>query len=297
MRKSLKKLFAVASASMLALTLAVTAVPNSASATNVSKAGKQAAKAEFNPAGEYHAYFGMQQSQSWYFRDEWYAEENGLGGTAWAKTAGLAFDSGTIFKSGDNGNEAVEGTKVTDAVIKGNGYYKVGVEGLNGVLTQAESDMQAVMSMIYVDTDIPWTAKDNPIQISDVKLKIDGNTQTLPAEIFYPKEYIDESGLLRFDPVNTYQKDQGAYPDCPSIVTPNSSIEISFVVSGMANDNPEAVETTPTPAPKADSSSSSSSSDSSESGGIGTGAIIAIVVVVVVVIAAIIVVATKKKKE
>lgn len=297
MRKSIKKLIAVASASVMALTLAVTAVPNSASATNVSKAGKKAAKAAFNPDGEYHAYFGMQQKESWIFRDEWYAEENGLGGTSWEKTPGLAFDSGTIFQSGDSGNVAIEGTKVTDAVIKGNGVYTVGVEGLNGVLADAESANQAVMSMIYVNTDIPWSAKDNPVTISDVKLTLDGMDQVLPAEVFYPMEYIDQCGLLRFDPFNLYQKENGPYPDNPSILTPRDSIQITFKISGFTNDNPEAVEATPTPAPEKKSDSGSSSSSKTESGGISTGAVIAIVVVVVIVIAAIIVVATKKKRD
>lgn len=296
MRKSIKKLIAVASASLMALTLAVTAVPNSASAANISKAGKKAAKETFNPDGEYHAYFGLQQSESWIFRDEWYQEENGLGGTSWKKTNGLAYDSGVLCQSGNDGNVAVEGTKVTDAVIKGNGVYTVGVEGLNGVLTQAESEKKALMRMIYVTTDIPWSAKDNPVTISDVKLTLDGMDQVLPAEVFYPMEYIDECKLLRFDPYNLYQKENGPYPECPGIMTPNDSIQITFKISGFTNDNPEAVEATPTPAPEK-KSDSSSSSKSESGGGMGTGAIVAIVVVVVIVIAAIIVVATKKKRD
>ena len=298
MKKSIKKLIAVASASVMALALAVAAVPGTAGATGASKAGKKAAKAEFDPNGEYHAYFGLQQDTSWIFRDEWYNPETGLDGTSWAKTDGLAFDSGTIFQSGDDGLVAIEGTVVTDAVIKGNGVYTVGVEGLNGVLPQAESEKQALMRMIYVTTDMPWTAKDNPFVISDVKLTIDGMDQMLPAEVFYPEEYIEnDCAVLRFDPFNLYQKENGPYPDCPGIVTPNDSIQITFTVSGFANDNPDAVEATPTPAPAADDSSSSSSDSTSEGGGISTGAIIAIVVVVVIVIAAIIVVATKKKRD
>lgn len=299
MKKSIKKLIAVASASFMALTLAVTAVPNSASAAT-SKAGKQAAKAEFDPNGEYHAYFGLQQKESWIFRDEWYQKENGLGGTSWKKTEGLDYESG-LFRSGQNGLEAIEGATVTDAVIKGNGTYTVGVEGLNGVLSDAESEKQAVMSMIYVSTDIPWSAKGNPVTISDVKLTLDGMDQVLPAEVFYPMEYIEKDcAIIRFDPFNLYQKDKGTYADCPSILTPRDTIQITFTVSGFANDNPDAVEATPEPAPATDdaNSSSSSSSDSkSDGGGIGTGAIIAIVVVVVIVIAAIVVVATKKKRD
>lgn len=194
-----------------------------------------------------------------------------------------------MFQSKDNQNSALEGTKVTDAEIKGNGVYTVKVEGLNGILTE---NPDGVVSMIYVDTDIPMAAKDNPITISDWKLKLDGNTQTLPAEIYYPSEYTGESGLLRFDAVNTYQKDQGDYPDCPSIVTPRDSIEISFKVSGMTNDNPDAVEKTPEPVK---SSSDSSSDSDSGSGGIGTAGVVGIVVVVIVIVAIIVVVAKKKR--
>lgn len=298
MRKSIKKLIAIASASVMALTLAVTAVPNSAGATGASKAGKKAAKAEFDPNGEYHAYFGMQQKESWIFRDEWYNPETGMDGTSWKKTDGLTFDKGTLFQSANNALSAIEGTTVTDAVLKGNGVYSVSVEGLNGVLADAESSKQAVMSMIYVTTDIPWKAKDNPVVISDVKLTLDGMDQVLPAEVFYPIEYIEnDCAVLRFDPFNLYQKENGPYPDCPSILTPRDSIKITFTISGFANDNPDAVEVTPTPAPAADDSGSSSGSTSESSGGMGTGAIIAIVVVVVIVIAAIIVVATKKKEN
>lgn len=288
MRKSIQKLIAVASASVMALALAVSIVPASALA-DTSKAGKKAAKAEFDPAGTYHAYFGLQQTETWIYRDEWYSDTLGIDGTGLTE-AGLKFDQGTLFQSKDNANGTVEGTKVTDAEITGNGVYTVKVEDLNGVLTE---NADAVVSMIYVNTDIPMSAKDNPVTISDWKLKLDGNTQSLPAEIYYPSEYIDESGLLRFDVVNTYQKDQGDYPDCPSIVTPQNSIEITFTVSGMANDNPDAVEATPEPVES--SSDSSSSSDSESSGGISTGGVVGIVVVVIVIVAVVVVVAKKKR--
>ncbi|MDE6566755.1 MAG: hypothetical protein K2K70_03350, partial [Lachnospiraceae bacterium] len=168
------------------------------------------------------------------------------------------------------------------------------VEGLNNALTDAESEKQAEMRMIYVSTDMPWTAKDNPVTISDVKLSIDGVSQALPAEVFYPMEYIEnDCALIRFDPFNYYQKDNGDYPECPSIVTPRDSIKITFTVSGFANDNPDAVEATPAPV---ESSSDSGSSDSdSGSGGIGTAGVVGIVVVVVVIVAIVVVVAKKKR--
>lgn len=288
MRKSIRKIIAIASASVMALTFAVTSAPN-ASAGTISKAAKEAAKAAFDPSGKttYHAYFGLQQKESWIFRDEWYQEENGLNGTNLPNGA----YEGKMYQSKDNANSEVPGATVTDAEIKGNGVYTVGVKGLAGVLTSAESSQQAVMAMLYASTDIPMSAyKDGKIQVTDWKLKIDNTSVTLPSEIFVPEEYTDESGLFRIDPFNLYQKDQGAYPNCPSIRTPNDSVEITFKVSGFDVDNPDAVEATPTPAADASSSSSSSSSSS-----ISGGAVAAIVVVAVVVIAGIVVVVKRKK--
>lgn len=59
MRKSIRKIIAIASASVMALTFAVTSAPN-ASAGTISKAAKEAAKAAFDASGKttYHAYFG-----------------------------------------------------------------------------------------------------------------------------------------------------------------------------------------------------------------------------------------------
>lgn len=292
MRKSIQKLIAVASASVMALALAVTGVPTSVSAaTEVSEAGKTAAKAAFDPAGTYHAYFGMQQTETWIYRDEWYSATLGLEGTLLTE-AGLKYDQGTLFRSENNVNLAVDGTKVTDAEITGNGVYCVSVEGLEGVLTNSEAEL----AMLYVTTDIPMSAKDNPITISDWKLVLDGVDQTIPEQVFFPAEYTDDTGLLRFDVINTYQRDQGAYADCPSVIAPNDSAQIIFTVSGMTNDNPDAVDPTLEKA-SSDDGNTSSSSDKSDDSGISTGAVVAIVVIVVIVIAAIVVVVTKKKKD
>lgn len=291
MRKSLRKVAATVSALALALAVTATAVPTDVSAAT-SKAGKKAAKAEFDADGTYHAYFGFQEKGSWIFRDEWYSDTLGIDGKD-MKKAGLTFDQGNLFQSKDNQVTAIEGTQVQDAEIKGNGTYTVGVSGLNGCLdTQGSSEI--AVSMIYVDTDIPMKAKDNPVTISDVKLLCDGKEMTLPSDTFYPKEYTDESGLLRFDPMNAYQKDQGEYPDSPDItVVPSDSIQIQFTVSGFNSDNPDAV------AEAADATSASSdantTSDASTSDKKSSSPVVPIVIVVVVV-AVVAVVVVKKKK-
>ena len=51
MRKSMRKIIAIASASVMALTFAVTSAPN-ASAGTISKAAKEAAKAAFHSEEE-----------------------------------------------------------------------------------------------------------------------------------------------------------------------------------------------------------------------------------------------------
>lgn len=290
MRKTLRKVAATASAIALAIAVTATAVPASVSANPPSKAGKKAAKAEFDADGTYHAYFGFQEKGSWIFRDEWYSTTLGIDGSD-MKGAGLDFSGGTLFQSKDNKVTAIEGTQVQDAEIKGNGTYTVGVSGLNGCLdTQGSSEI--AVSMIYVDTDIPMKAKDNPVTISDVKLLCDGKEMTLPSDTFYPKEYTDESGLLRFDPMNAYQKDQGEYPDSPDItVVPSDSIQIQFTVSGFNSDNPDAVAS----ADDASGASSDANTTSDATASKKSSPVVPIVIVVVVV-AVVAVVVVKKKK-
>lgn len=290
MRKSLRKVAATLSALTLALAVTATAVPTDVSAAT-SKAGKKAAKAAFDADGTYHAYFGIQETGTWIFRDEWYSDTLGIDGKD-MKKANLTFDNGTLFQSGTDGVTAIEGTQVQDVEIKGNGTYTVGVSNLNNAL-DTKGDAETKISMIYVDTDIPMTAKDNPVTISDVKLTCDGKEISLPSEPFFPSEYTDESGLLRFDAMNSYQKDKGEYADSPDItVVPTDSIQITFTVSGFNSDNPDAV------APADDASSASSdantTSDASTTSSKKSSPVVPIVIVVVVVVVAVVVV--KKKK-
>ena len=291
MRKSLRKVAATFSALALALAVTATAVPTNVSA-GTSKAGKKAAKTEFDADGTYHAYFGFQQQGSWIFRDEWYSDTLGIDGSN-MKKAGLTFDQGTLFQSGKEGVTTIEGTKVQDAEIKGNGTYTVGVSGLNSCL-DPKGDSEIKISMIYVDTDIPMKVKDNPVKISDVKLLCDGKEVSVPSDPYYPAEYTDASGLMRFDAMNAYKKDQGEYPDSPDMnVVPTDSIQIQFTVSGFNSDNPDAVaganDATST------SSDANTTSDASTSSSKKSSPVVPIVIVVVVV-AVVAVVVVKKKK-
>lgn len=300
MRK-FKKLATGFAAAAMAFTMVATMAPSIASA-EVSKEGEKAAKAEFDPNGTYHAYFGMQQTGSWIYRDEWHNAATGNGGTDLPD--GVTFEN--LLRNAPDGTIAVDGT-VTDAEITGNGVYTVGVEGLNNILKDAEvEDSTATLAMVYVDTDVPASAKDT-FKISDWKLIVDGSEQALPTDIFYNPEAETNCAVIRFDALNTYMRDKGEYADCPSVTTPADSIKITFTVSGMANDNPDAVEETPAPAgddaAAGDNASDASSSTGNTSGSTssdedsGTSVTSAVVVVVIlVVIAGVAVVVTKKKK-
>lgn len=297
MRKSIKKLAALASAGLMAASLAFTGVPTPASAdTTVNEAGKAAAAAAFDPNGTYHAYIGCQQTSSWIFRDEWTSETLGVGGTS-LQEAGLDYNCGTLLQSNDNAITQVEGTVVTDAEITGNGTYTVSVTNLGGILQETQD---GEMSMIYVDTDIPMSAKDaGTVNISDVKFKIDGNTQSLPAEVFYPNEYNSVTNLIRFDVVNTYQRDQGEYLDCPSIMNPYDSFEVTFTISGFAKDKPAEKASSGSGSASGSGDMSSSSSDSKDAKKSSINPVIPVVAVVCVAVigAAVVVVTGKGKKK
>ena len=288
MRKSLRKISAAIAGCALAMALTVGAVPNAANAAQkpqCSKAGEKAGKAKFNPDGTYHAYFGFQQKDTWIYRDAWFNPATGLNGTDIKD-----LDYNGLLQNGDDGTKQVEGAKVTDAEISGNGTYTIGVEGINGVLAESDGEKN-VISLIYASTDIPISAiEDGTVKVTDVKMSIDGK------EAFSGEPYVNEDTklikLYQFDCLNTWQSE--GYEN-PSILTPKDSIQITFTISGFSKDNPNAVAATPTPAADSSASSSTSSTSSTESNGGTNTTAVAVVVVAVVVVAGVIVFVKKKK--
>lgn len=278
MRKSLKKLVAVASVAVMAMSMVA-----GVSTTKTAKA----AGAAFDPNGTYYAALGFQQSETWIFHDEVTSPTLGLEGTD-TKEAGLDYKTDVMY-SGDDGVAKLEGATCTGVELKGNGTYTVKVEGLGGKLTE---NANAKMTMVYISTNLPADAKDK-ITFSDVTWKMDGNTQSLPETQFFKPETLagdatDGVGYTSLYLADTYAKGQGEYADSPEPLNPRDSMEITFTVSGFANDNPDAVAATEAPKedPAASSSSSSSATDdaSSSSLPIVPIAIAAVVVVVVVVV-------------
>lgn len=279
MRKLFKKVAASAMAAALALTV-VASVGSTASA---------AKKVAFDPAGSYKAFVGFQQSGSWRFHDECTSETLGINGT---DLAGNNYET-DVLRSGENGIEKIDGV-VEGADLTGNGTYTVKITDLNGSLTSvpdgtSPDDMK--ITMVYLSTNLPADAKDK-VQFTDVSLKVDGNEITLPETQFIKPETLD-AGYTSLYLIDTYAKSQGEYADSPELaVAPNDSIEITFTISGFANDNPEAVPATPTPEP-----TKAAEADSADEGGSSVnGGVVAAVVAAVVVVAGVVVVVTRKKK-
>lgn len=275
MRKSLKKVVSAITAGAIALALGVTVVPTEVfAATNPSKEAIELGKKAFDPNGEYHAYFMFQADGCWVFRNPMYE-------------IGTGIDTPDLFKSMLTSLDvtdpvAVDG-EITDVTIKGNGTYTVGVKGLNGAVT---NDSNTHIKFVGFSTDIPVN---DQVKITDVKTKVDGITKLEQKDAFIDEEAAENPKTISVNTSNTYRNDKNLKTE---FQIPSDSMEVTFTISGFAKDDPDAVESTPTPAPKADDSE-----DSEDAATVSMPAIVGIVVAAVVVIAGVVVVVTKKKKK
>lgn len=283
MKKTFRKVVTAVATVAMAFTLAAGLVPSAASAgVDCSKAGKKAGKAEFDPAGTYHAYFLFQQSESWVFRNAWYDPELGKDGKF--KGEGASYDA--MLTSLEVADPVAVGGTVIDAEITGNGTYTVGVTGFD--VTKLDQDSTKT-TLIGVSTDLPSSGL-GTFTISDVKLKIDGSEKW--AGDPYVNKDAEEHGLYHFDIVNTYQN---AGYESPTIMNPNDSIEITFTVSGFSSDNPDAVEGGDDAATGDDAGTGNAGTTGTEATSSGSATPIVIVIIALIVIVVIVVVVKKKK--
>lgn len=297
MKKSLKRI----AASLLAATLALTVVAGMGSTADAAKKSKKAKKAEkkaaaaFDPAGTYKAFVGFEQTGSWRFHGEIANEGAGLLNGSDLEEAGLNYETDVV--RAHEGTEKIDGV-VEGVELKGNGTYTAKITGLNGSLESvpegcSQSDMK--MSMVFLTTTLPADAKDK-VKFTDVSFKVDGNEIALPETQFFKPETL-EKGYINLVMIDTYAKDQGEYDSPELAIPPHDSMEITFTVSGFANDNPDAVPATPTPEPKKEDVSSTVTDDDDNEGGSSVNpGVIAGIVGAVVVVAGIAIVVTRKKK-
>ena len=236
---------------------------------------------EFDANGEFNVYIGV-QTAAYSFRNAW-NDSYGLGTPEFDQITGW------------NGNDEVVRTgTITDAVIKGNGTYTVSLKGVDF------ADDAETLNLLFLSTDIPL---DKGVELTDIKVKMGGKSVYDFDTAFQDpdtKDYI--KALL----INTYNDGFKADNEFAYTLSAGMDIEVTFTVSGLAYDNPDAAASGDTAATEATSQSTETKSEAPETtaananaeasnGGVSVGVIIAIVAAVVVV-AAIVVVAVKKKK-
>ena len=241
------------------------------------EAGEVTGNGEFDANGEFNVYIGV-QTAAYSFRNAW-NDSYGLGTPEFDQITGW------------NGNDEVVRTgTISDAVIKGNGTYTVSLTGVDF------ADDAETLNLLFLSTDIPL---DKGVELTDIKVKsvYDFDTAFQDPDT---KDYI--KALL----INTYNDGFKADNEFAYTLSAGMDIEVTFTVSGLAYDNPDAAASGDTAATEATSQSTETKSEAPETtaananaeasnGGVSVGVIIAIVAAVVVV-AAIVVVAVKKKK-
>ncbi len=233
----------------------------------------------FDPNGEFNVYFGV-QTAAYSFRNAW-NDSYGLGNPEFDQITGW------------NGNDEVVRTgTITDAVIKGNGTYTVSLTGVDF------ADDAETLNLLFLSTDIPL---DSDVKITDITVKMGGKKVYDFDESYQDPDTKDYIKTLL---INTYNDAFKADNEFAYTLSAGMDIEITFTVSGLAYDNPDAVpsgDTTPVETTAASTTqaagqaTTTAGADAASQGGVSVGVIIAIVAAVVVV-AAIVVVAVKKKK-
>ena len=164
----------------------------------------------------FHAYFGVQGSPTYVFRNAW--DDGNYG----RDTNPEYFGRLTGWDNPDtaDGSDDVGGT-FTDAEIKGDGEYKVS-------LTTGERGMKDTEDyfMLFVSTDIPnKLLAGGFLEIKDVKVKVgDSATQE------FTHINTDEGDYARIEIINTYANWET--PFALKVPGANETIEITFTVSG-----------------------------------------------------------------
>lgn len=256
----------------------------------VAAPSEDAPQNEFDPNGTYNAYIGI-QTANYVFRNSW-------DDATYGKESGCFGEMGFV----DGSDWVAMGGTFTDAVINGNGTYTVKVEGFdfNGN-TPTELPMMGddgSFNLLFVSTDLPVN---DAVVISNVVLKVDGKEIVTKDAAFLDSDSKEVQKVLL---ANIWNNEIEALPYYP---IPANSVEISFDVSGFANDavveapvetpaEPEATEAPVVTEAPATATAAPAASEAEE-GGAPVGLIVGIVVVVAAAIGGGVVVAKKKKAK
>ena len=165
-----------------------------------------------------HAYLFYQATGTWDYRN------------SYKPIRSLKKDEGTYQYIKAGGSEVTKDkTTVTDVQITKDGTYTVKLEGID--LSAANS-----YNMLGLATDIDYNVyKDLGIKVSDVTLKIDGESVTdAPMELTTKTD----DKYYTFMAVNTYGKADESYPlnelnAAEKLKTASKSLELTFTISGL----------------------------------------------------------------
>lgn len=252
--------------------------------TTPDNGGSDAPALTFDPAGKYNAYLGL-QTPNWTYRNAW-------------NDGGYTTDP-SLWGDFIYGNETKEKYgKVVDAVVEGNGTYKVSVTDFGTII---EDDFttanQENFNLLFISTDIPLS---DDIKITDVNLYVDGKKVHTDAEAFLDPDSTDYVKILIQNIWNSEKAEISYYP------APTKSVEMEFTISGFnydkASTDAPADTTTPDTQKPADTEGNANTDNNTNTDKVDGGnngnipPIIIVVVVVVVVIAVVAVVVLKKKK-
>ncbi len=248
----------------------------------------EAPQFDFDPNGTYNAYIGI-QTANYVFRNAW-------DDASYGKATDYFNEMGFV-----DGDWIGMGGTFTDAVITGNGTYTVKVEGFDfSGKTPTDLPMmgdEPSFNLLFFSTDLPVN---DAVVISNIVLKMDGKEiVTMDTPFMDPDSKEVQKVLL----ANMWNNEIEALP---YFAVPTKSIEISFDVSGFANDavveeqepvvetpaEPEAPAVTEAPAATAEPVDAPA-----EEGGAPVGLIAGIAVVVAAAIGGGVVVAKKKKAK
>lgn len=296
MKKTLNKLASLALAGAFALTAMVTLPAKAATGTDAGGASttEETGAPTLDLNGEYYAGVYV-QGPKYTFRDTYDNAGTGYGTDFFMKMNYQGKTSASDVAEAP----AVPGT-MNDVAIKGNGTYTVSITGIEW--PQDEFEDQQKLNLLGISTNIPF-AEGDPIQITDVKVKIDGSDVSHKGEQVLFADADPTKNLLTFG-IQSLWSEKPEIVDIGYYNVPFSDVSITFTISGFAYDNAESAEpagdTTEagnsedasgtTSAPATESSSDKSDDDKSFP-------VVPVVIVVVVVIVVIVAVVLGKKKK
>ncbi len=226
--------------------------------------------------GTYNAYL-LLQTPNWTFRDAC-DSTNGIGSDVWGQH---------ITNNDSKENYGV----VTDAVIAGNGTYRVSITDFGTVFADDFAAAgQEYFNILGISSDIP---KSDKISITDVKLIVDGQVRHVFDEAVLNPDAKEVIHVLVQNIWNDDVKEISYYP------TPAESLEIEFTISGFNYDKVEESvepETTEPAATEPETTAATEPAVADEGSSSAVGIVIAVVAVVAVA-AVVAVVVLKKKKQ